>query len=138
VPGTPGTGQGSGGSSGQGLGAAGAGRGDVGNGNLTSPGDDYLERVRRRVAEFKRYPDAAKKQKQEGRGAISFRIARDGTVLDAWIERSTGFPLLDAAILQAVHEASPVPPVPERYRGAELTVSMPYAFSIGTFDRIFQ
>jgi protein TonB len=110
----------------------------VGNGDLTSPGDDYLERVRRRISEYKRYPDAAKKEKQQGKGAIGFKIARDGTVLDVWIERSSGFPMLDSAILQAVHDASPVPPVPERYHGAQLTVSMPYAFSLGVLDKIFQ
>ena len=136
-PGTPGSGEGAGGSSGRGLGAQGAGRGDVGNGDINSPGDDYLDRVRRKISHYKRYPEAAKKQKQEGAGAITFRIARDGTVLEARIERSTGFPLLDDAILKAVHDASPVPPVPDRYRGAELTITMPYDFRIGLFDRVF-
>jgi len=137
-PGTPGSGEGTGGSVGRGLGSTGLGRGDVGNGDLQSPGDDYLDRVRRRISQFKHYPEAAKQQKQQGGGSVGFKIARDGTVLDAWIEHSTGFPMLDAAILQAVHEASPVPPVPERYRGAQLTVVMPYDFSIGLLDRIFR
>ena len=69
---------------------------------------------------------------------MGFKFARDGTVLDVWIERSTGFPMLDQAILEAVHEASPLPPVPERYRGTQLTLDMRYDFTIGLLDRVFR
>jgi len=137
APAAPGSGQGISGPGGSGQGAEGQGQGAVGAGDLNGPGDDYLERVRRRISQFKRYPDAARKQKQQGDGTVGFRIARDGTVLDAWIEHSTGYPLLDQAIVQAVRDASPVPPVPQRYGGNELTIAVPFDFHIGFLDRVF-
>ena len=60
-----------------------------------------------------------------------------GFWLDAWIEKSSGFPLLDAAALKMIHDASPIPKVPERYKGETLTLVMPENYHIGFFDRIF-
>jgi protein TonB len=59
-------------------------------------------------------------------------------VLDAWIERSSGLPLLDAAALAMMHNASPVPPIPDHYPGSELKLAMPVDYSIGFFERIFR
>jgi periplasmic protein TonB len=122
---------------GRGRGDAGPGRAAVGNGSLTGPGDDYLEAVRRWVTRYRKYPDDAIKEKQEGTVALGFRFSRDGTVLDAWVERSSGFPLLDQAALNMIHAASPIPKVPERYAGDTLTLVMPENFKIGVFDRLF-
>jgi protein TonB len=122
---------------GRGRGDEGAGLAAAGNGSLEKPGDDYLELVRRWVARFRGYPDAAIKQREEGTVALGFTFTRDGTVLDAWIEKSSGFPLLDAAALKMIHDASPIPKVPERYKGETLTLVMPETYHIGIFDRIF-
>jgi len=126
---------GPGGATGVGTGAAGAGRGALGNGK--GPGDDYLDRLRRHLAKYKRYPPDAVKRKQEGTVMISFVLARDGTVLQAQIERSSGFPLLDQAALDMMHNASPVPPLPPSFTGDEAHLVIPAGFRIGLFDRLF-
>jgi protein TonB len=125
------------GTGGRGRGDEGAGRAAVGNGSLEGPGDDYLDAVRRWVQRYRKYPDEAVKQKQEGVVQLGFKFARDGTVTDAWIEKSSGFPLLDQAALNMIHAASPIPKVPDRYKGDTLTLVMPENFRIGLFDRLF-
>jgi protein TonB len=135
TPGTPGAGTGSGGPGGVGQGEAGAGHGIVGSGN--GPGDDYLERVWRHVRRFIKYPDVELKQKREGAGWVKFRIDIDGTVYDAAITQSTGYPALDQAVLDALHRASPVPLPPADYPGPNAFVDEPFNFRLGLFDRIF-
>ena len=135
TPGTPGTGTGRGGPGGVGQGESGTGHGIVGNGN--GPGDDYLERVWRHVRKFVRYPTVEKKEKKEGTGRVMFRISTDGTVLDAAITESTGYPALDQAILDALHRASPVPRPPSDYPGPDAFVEEPFDFHLGFFDRVF-
>jgi periplasmic protein TonB len=125
------------GTGGRGRGDAGPGRAAVGNGSLNGPGDDYLEAVRRWVQRYRKYPDEAVKQKQEGVVQLGFKFMRDGTVTDAWIEKSSGFPVLDQAALAMIHAASPIPRVPDRYQGDTLTLVMPENFRVGLFDRLF-
>ena len=135
TPGTPGAGTGRGGPGGVGQGEAGSGHGIIGNGE--GPGDDYLERVRRWINKYKKYPDAAIKQKQQGGPVLTIWLRRDGTVLRVEIDKSSGFPLLDEAALKAVHDASPVPPFPESYTNNEAEIDLPFKFSLGFFDRVF-
>ncbi len=137
TPGAPGEGSGPGGTAGSGTGAEGAGHGAIGNGPIEGPGDDYLDRLRRWLERYKRYPEAAKQAKQQGRLVVSFTILRDGTVRDARIEHSSGFPLLDQAALQMLHDASPVPPLPQTFHGGRVGIDLPVDFSIGLLDRLF-
>jgi len=137
APGAPGSGEGPGGAAGLGTGAEGAGHGAIGNGPIEGPGDDYLERLRRWLNKYKRYPDQAKKDKQQGQLIVSFTILRDGTVTNPRIERSSGFPLLDDAALGMLRDASPVPPLPPSYRAASATIDLPVEFELGFFVRNF-
>jgi protein TonB len=126
---------GPGGAAGVGLGPQGSGSGMFGTGQ--GPGDDYLEKLRRWLAKHKKYPDEAHKKKQEGTVLVAFVLARDGTVLEARIERSSGFPLIDQAVLDMMRRASPVPPVPASYTGERLGIAMPVRFTIGFFEKLF-
>ena len=126
---------GPGGATGVGLGPQGSGTGMFGSGQ--GPGDDYLEKLRRWLARHKKYPEEAHKKKQEGTVLLAFVLARDGTVLEARIERSSGFPLIDQATLDMMRRASPVPPVPATYTGERLAIAMPVRFTIGFFEKLF-
>ncbi len=136
-PGEPGSGSGIASAVGRGIGNEGAGHGAVGDGPVTGPGDDYLDRLRRWLNRYKHYPEAAQKAKEQGQLVVSFTILRDGTVVDPRIEHSSGFPLLDEAALKMLHDASPVPPLPQTYRAQRLAVGLPVNFSIGLMDRLF-
>jgi periplasmic protein TonB len=132
----PGAGSGPGSAAGQGHGVEGSGPGVEGNGQ--GPGDDYLDALRRWIAKYKRYPPDALAKNQEGKLVIRFVLARDGTVLDAGIVESSGVPALDQDAVAMLHRASPVPPVPARYAGAQLKITMPLDYKIGFFDRMFK
>jgi periplasmic protein TonB len=133
----PGHGNAQGAANGVGTGAAGAGHGAIGDGPIEGPGDDYLDRLRRWLSRYKRYPEAAQQRKEEGGLVVSFTILHDGTVLDPQIERSSGFPLLDGAALQMLRDASPVPPLPPSFRGERVSIDLPVDFKIGLFERLF-
>jgi protein TonB len=137
-PGAPGAGMGSGGPGGVGRGPEGVGRGALGEGNPADLGDEYLERLRRWLARYKHYPEAALDRKQEGQVLLGFTLARDGTVLKTWIERSSGSPIIDRAALQMMHDGSPVPPIPPSFHGQQVTLAMPVDYSIGFFDKLFR
>jgi protein TonB len=118
-----------------GQGSQGRGAGAYGDGQ--GPGDDYLSRVRRWIAKYKKYPPEALRQKQEGTVMVAFTLARDGTVLAVEIERSSGFPLIDQAVHDMLHRASPVPPVPAHYTGERLSIAIPVRFSLALLDKLF-
>jgi protein TonB len=130
-------GQGAGAQAGTGQGTAGAGRGWVGDGDLQGPGDEYLERLRRWLAQYKVYPKDALKRKEEGKAYVSFTIHRDGRVTQPVLERSSGFAALDEAAMRMLRNASPVPPLPAAYRLDEARLTMPIGYSISFLDKIF-
>ncbi len=55
---------------------------------------------------------------------IRFRIERDGTVTDPQVERSSGLPFVDKAALRAVMASSPLPPLPQEFKGRFLGVHL--------------
>jgi protein TonB len=127
---------GPGGPRGAGQGAEGKGLGSAGN--SSGPGDDYLDRVRRRLRQFQKYPEQAVKQKQEGTVVLAITVARDGSVLDATVARSSGFPLIDEAAVKMARDAAPLPPFPATYAQDKRTFDIPQKYEIGLFDRIFR
>lgn len=134
APAPAGAGSGSEGASSAGDGNVGSGHGIFGSGS--GDPDAYLDQLRRWINRYKKYPDDALKKKEEGTVVISFTLAHDGTVTGTWIEKSSGNPLLDAAALQMMHDASPVPAVPPKYWSRTGPITVPVDFSIGFFNRI--
>jgi len=49
---------------------------------------------------------------QSGRVVTRVTIGRDGGLIDARIDSSSGWPAIDSAELDAIRKASPYPPVP--------------------------
>ena len=135
-PGTAASGSataGPGGAAGSGQGNEGQGAGVAGHGQ--GPGDEYFEKLRRHLARFKYFPEEASKKKQEGTVGVEFTIARDGTVLAAKVDGSSGVDVLDTAALDMLHKASPVPPLPDYVSGDRITISVPVEFTLGFFSR---
>jgi periplasmic protein TonB len=128
-------GRGQGGPAGVGHGNQGEGAGAFGSGD--GPGDEYFERLRRHLARYKNYPKEALKRKEAGTVVVEFVLARDGRVLTAQIEKSSGSELIDRAAIDMLDRASPVPPLPDRYKGERIKIAIPVDFSIGFFGRLF-
>lgn len=56
--------------------------------------------------------------------AIKFRIARNGTVSEIEVVRTSGIPSYDRAGVRALEDASPLPPLPVAYRKPSLGVTV--------------
>jgi protein TonB len=59
------------------------------------------------------YPNEARRRRLGGQVVASVGVRRDGSVESVRILRSSGTPLLDAAVEQMVYLAEPFPPLPE-------------------------
>jgi periplasmic protein TonB len=120
---------------GNGRGVSGSGRGAIGGGPSDAIGDEWLERVRRWMAKYKRFPPEADKREDKGVVTLAIVLRRDGVVLDAQVERSSGSRLLDDAAVDMARRSSPVPPAPPMLTGDQFEFLIPVDFKRGFFLR---
>ncbi len=91
---------------------------------------DYYRRVESHLARFHAYPAALTAARPTGVVRVGLIVQRDGRVMDAWIETSSGVAPLDAAALQTLRRAEPLPGLPATLPGAiDLIVPLRYAAS---------
>jgi len=64
----------------------------------------YQSRARAQVEKNRHYPDEAQQLGMTGAAVIVYAIGRDGRLVRAGIERSSGYPMLDQAALRAVRQ----------------------------------
>lgn len=77
---------------------------------------------------FRTYPPEAKAKGLEGEGVVFITIDRAGHIMLARISRSTGYAILDDALMQMVKDANPVLPVPNGYFPEKSSFSYEVAF----------
>src|SRR5262249_32110818 len=82
---------------------------------------NWQNAVLRRLEQFKRYPSAARFQRQQGVASLRFTIDRNGNVLSAQIARGSGSDLLDQEALALVRRAEPLPAPPPNVPGNTLS-----------------
>ncbi len=81
-----------------------------------------------KLAGAKHFPDAARAAKQNGVVLLRFTMDRDGRVLSAGIEKSSGFAALDTEALAALQRAAPLPAPPAEVPGEVLDLIVPVDF----------
>jgi protein TonB len=67
-------------------------------------------------------------QNVAGQTIVRFLIRRDGTLQDATVERSSGYPIPDLAAQRAVIETRQLPPLPATFPNATLTVHLNFQY----------
>lgn len=87
--------------------------------------DDYQRRLMAHIESFKRYPPG--QPGAHGVVQLVFEIDRGGGVLGVWVVKSSGLGILDAAAVDTVRRAQPVPSIPQELP-ALLTVPLAVVF----------
>lgn len=88
---------------------------------------EYTGFIQQRISSFFIYPREAKEKGWEGIVKVKFVLAQDGRVKNIDIAESSGYPLLDAAAILAIKDASPYP-FPKNYdykKKGELEITLP-------------
>lgn len=87
----------------------------------------WQARVASHLERRKRYPSAARRQRQQGTAQVRFTIDASGNVQSVSLVRSSGVALLDEEVVALVRRASPVPAPPP---GVNRTIVVPIRFSM--------
>lgn len=85
---------------------SGSGRGGIG----------WRQLLRDRIERAKQYPHEARRQGMEGTTEVEFQVAKDGSVKEVMVARSSGFPILDQASKETIRRAAPLPVIPGTIR----------------------
>ena len=90
--------------------------------------EDFQRVLFAHIERFQRYPAVARREKLAGTVQVVFVMQRDGTVLEARVSQSSGFPILDQEALEMIWRARPLPPIPSEM-ARHLTIVLPVEFS---------
>ncbi len=87
------------------------------------------ESLWRRVAELKRYPNTARMNGQEGKVILKAIIRADGQLADVFVQKSSGYSVLDEAAIEAVKLACPLH-MKHAIGKPQIVVSLPIVYSL--------
>jgi protein TonB len=88
------------------------------------------ESLRRRLAELKRYPSAARLNGWEGKVVLRAVIRADGHLVEVKVHRSSGYESLDNAAMEAIRLVCPMH-LTNAMGSAEVAVYVPMVYSLG-------
>ncbi|MEP3114639.1 TonB family protein [Nisaea sp.] len=99
-----------------------------GGGATAGARKSYFATIQSWLERHKKYPRAARLRRYEGTVAFSFQIDRSGSIMKRSIVKSSGRKVLDAALLDLLKRADPMPPMPPEIVGAtfDFTTSIEY------------
>lgn len=81
-----------------------------------------------RLEQAKRYPASAQARRQQGVVLLHFTMDRNGTVLSAAIQKSSGYEALDQESLAMLQRAQPLPQPPVEVTGDPIELVVPVEF----------
>ncbi|MCK5860043.1 energy transducer TonB [Abyssibacter sp.] len=91
---------------------------------------DYFTELQQWLAQFRDYPDSARRRGWEGVVELAFVIEPNGRVRGAYVARSSGFAILDNAAVEMLDRASPLPPVPAGLSDQALAITVPVGYHL--------
>lgn len=89
----------------------------------------FRNRVLNHIRPYQYYPDEARAARQGGVVYVGFVMLRDGTVREIWVEDSSGIAVLDAAAMDTVRRAQPLPLIPASLPEV-MDVMLPIGFTV--------
>jgi periplasmic protein TonB len=88
----------------------------------------YTNSIQLKIAQAKTYPPLARERKQQGKAFLSFKLDKDGKILELSVENSSGHKILDQAAIKAIKEAAPFPTIPASLNKKYASLKIPISF----------
>ncbi len=109
-----------------------ASRGSQGRSGSAGAGafDSFRSRVMAHLIRHKRYPEAARLQRMQGRALVTFSLDAGGRTTGISLARSSGHGLLDSEALAMVRRASPFPPIPPESGQTSASFTAPIVYDM--------
>lgn len=91
-------------------------------------GIEYEKVLLALLSKAKRYPERARRRGLEGNGEIYLSLNKNGDIKQVSVKNSTGNSILDRELINMVHRASPLPPLPTNYSRTEFIIPVSFSF----------
>jgi TonB family protein len=93
----------------------------------------YMSTLRKSIELVWVYPMAAVRRQMEGSVGVEFIIGADGTVSRVRVIKTSGFEILDKAIVDAIKLASPFAPLPAGFGRNKLPIRGTFSYTLRPF-----
>lgn len=90
----------------------------------------YQDLLLAHIGRYRRYSADARREGMEGTVWVRFLLDRNGQVLRAWVDKSSGRALLDEEAISAVRRAEPLPRIPNALPD-RIDITLPIEFDLG-------
>ncbi len=89
----------------------------------------YFSRLKNRIQEVWKYPEAARRSNLQGKLKIRFTVDSTGALLAVKVVKSSGVPILDDAAIKAIKRAAPFDTMP-RNLGKKLSIDTYFTYKL--------
>ncbi len=93
----------------------------------------YFTNLRKAIELVWNYPMEASRRGMQGEVGLEFTIAKDGTATRVRVIKSSGYEILDTAIVEAIKLASPFAPLPDGFKKQKITVTGSFRYILTAF-----
>ena len=93
----------------------------------------YFTTMRKAIELVWNYPMEAARKGEQGEVGLEFIIAKNGDVASVRVLKTSGFAVLDEAVVEAIKNASPFAPLPDGFRKDRLVIVGGFRYVLGGF-----
>lgn len=90
----------------------------------------YQDKIKQKVQEARRYPAWAMKHRIEGEVEVRFVVRDDGVIGKVFLEKSSGFKILDGEAIATIKRADPFPEFPTHFNLRQMYVDVIIVFKL--------
>lgn len=92
--------------------------------------NSYLAQIRKRIAEFKKYPETAKARNWQGSPKVEFTILKDGNINQLKLINPSKYEVLNNEALETIKRACPFPPIPASLQKSVVIIALDLVFKL--------
>lgn len=93
----------------------------------------YFTSMRKAIELVWTYPQEASRRHMQGEVGLEFAINKDGRASRIRVIKSSGYPILDRAIVEAIKLASPFSPLPDGFRRDKIVVTGSFRYILSAY-----